>query len=301
MKRKSFPLLLLTPFLIFGAAVSAFGYGGSFGREGGVPHPFGKAYSEVPVYRGSGAYRGTAPYGGAAGYYGTPARDGVCPPASGSAVSAAPAAVCPAPVYYELGEPVSLFNGTDLTGWTNARGEAPNPGWQVQDGAICRAENGAGSLYTAGEFDNFILEFDFKAARGANSGVKYRLWEQDGDFLGCEYQILDPEGQDHGDLHDTAALYDVIPASGVREIFKKEEYNHAKIVVKGNHIEHWLNGRRIVSVLVNSPQWNEGIAKSKFANSPQFGQNPRSRFFLQDHGDRVWFRNITLIPLKPLY
>ena len=294
MKMKSFAVLVSATFFVLGAAAVSFGYGGSFGRGSEFPpHRFGKAYSEVPVYRGSA---GAAPaYGGGYSGDGAPAyresgAETVCPPSSGDTVSA--------PIYYEHGEPISLFNGVDLTGWTDKDGNAPNPGWQVRDGAICRAEKGAGNLYTAGKYDDFILEFDFKAARGANSGVKYRLVEDES--IGCEYQILDPEGQDHGDLHDTAALYDVIPAVGVRDIFKQEEFNRAKIVVKGNHIEHWLNGRRIVSVLVNSPQWNAGVAKSKFAGT-RFGQNRLSRIFLQDHGDEVWFKNITLTPLKPLY
>ena len=289
MKRVRFLALVLSVLLPAISAGLLFGYGPSFGGTGyadpnyGSPHYRPHSYSvyNAPVY----------------GYSAAPAAN-VYTPRSETAPAQA---VCPAgPVYYELGEPVSLFNGTDLKGWTNEEGNAPNPGWTVDDGAICRAANGAGSLFTEGEFENFILEFDFKAARGANSGLKYRLRERDGDVIGCEYQILDPEGTDHGDLHDTAALYDVIPASGVREIFKQDEYNHAKISVKGNHIEHWLNGKLIVSVLVGSREWNKGLAESKFHDVPAFGQPVRSRIFLQDHGDRVWFRNITVTPLTPL-
>jgi hypothetical protein len=206
----------------------------------------------------------------------------------------------PGPVYYEKGEPIPLFNGIDLTGWTDAEGGAPNPGWTVQDGALCRCGEGAGNLFTTGAFDNFILEFDFKTATGANGGLKYRLWNQAGDILGCEYQILDPEAGDSGALHLTASLYDVFPAEGVNEIFKRGDYNHGKIVIKGNHIEHWLNNRLIVSVLVDSCEWRANVAKSKFADSPCFGRNTRTRFFLQDHGDTVWFKNIVLTPLKPL-
>ena len=299
MQKYHIAVLSLLLFLLLGAASPSFGYG-AYGRGSDLPrHPFGKAYSEVPVYRGSSSSWGAAGYGGSYGYAAPSSnfpvyreRGGatVCPPSSFYSV--------PEPTYYEHGEPISLFNGVDLTGWTDAEGKAPNPGWQVRDGAICRAENGAGSLFTEGKYDNFILEFDFKAARGANSGLKYRLVEDES--IGCEYQILDPEGMDHGDLHDTAALYDVIPAVGVRGIFKQEEYNHAKIVVMGNYIEHWLNGKRIVSVQIGSPEWNEGLARSKFAGT-RFGRNRLSRIFLQDHGDAVWFKNLTLTPLKPLY
>ena len=295
MKMKSFAVLLSVTLLVLGAASTSFGYG-SYGRGGDLPrHPFGKAYSEVPVYRGSSASWGAAGYG-APVFHRTSPSERVCPPDAGYSIPSP--TFRPEPTCYEHGEPISLFNGVDLTGWTNDKSEAPSPGWQVQDGAIFRAENGAGSLFTEGKYDDFILEFDFKAARGANSGLKYRLVEDES--IGCEYQILDPEGIDHGDLHDTAALYDVIPAVGVREIFKQEEYNHAKIVVMGNHIEHWLNGKRIVSVQIGSPEWNEGLAQSKFAGT-QFGRNRLSRIFLQDHGDAVWFKNLTLTPLKPLY
>ena len=294
MQKYHIAVLSLLLFLLLGAASPSFGYG-AYGRGSDLPrHPFGKAYSEVPVYRGSSASWGAAGYG-VSPYRGTVPAEGVCPPDAGCPASQPirPEAAC-----YEHGEPISLFNGVDLTGWTNDKSEAPSPGWQVRDGAIFRAENGAGSLFTEGKYDNFILEFDFKAARGANSGLKYRLVEDES--IGCEYQILDPEGTDHGDLHDTAALYDVIPAVGVRGIFKQEEYNHAKIVVMGNYIEHWLNGKRIVSVQIGSPEWNEGLARSKFAGT-RFGRNRLSRIFLQDHGDAVWFKNLTLTPLKPLY
>lgn len=203
------------------------------------------------------------------------------------------------PVYYEAGELISLFNGTDLAGWVNAKGETPSSGWTVQDGAIYRAEDGAGSLFTEKKFDNFILEFEFKTAKGANSGVKYKLWKKEDDVLGCEYQILDPDANDHGALHETAALYDVFPPEGSKDLLIREDYNKAKIVVRGRHIEHWLNGVRVVSVLVNSPEWREHVSKSKFSKDP-FGQATCSQIFLQDHGDSVWFRNITIRELKPI-
>ena len=200
---------------------------------------------------------------------------------------------------YRLLPPKSLFNGRDLTGWTAREGDAPPKGWTVENGAIRMKEKGD-NLYTSGEYEHFILEFEFRIERGANSGLKYKTWKTDGWGMGCEYQIFDDgSAPDQKPVYRTAALYDVYEPNAPTDLFRLGEYNKGKIVVMGNYIEHWLNGVRTVSARVDSPEWKERVAKSKFAEEPNFGHVGASRLFLQDHGSEVWFRNITLTELKP--
>lgn len=207
---------------------------------------------------------------------------------------------CCEPTYYEIGDPVSLFNGSDLAGWTDKDGNAPGDGWVVKDGAIFLEKPGAGDLFTVESYSNFILEFEFKMEENTNSGLKYRLWNKDGSVLGCEYQIYNREMNGPDAIHDSSSLYDVFVPNAPEGLLKRDDYNQAKIVVKGRHIEHWLNGVCTVSVLVNSPEWCQHVAASKFSDDCEFGQYRATPFFLQDHTTQVWFRNITVRRLTPI-
>ncbi len=203
--------------------------------------------------------------------------------------------------YVPQGLTVPLFNGVDLSGWTNVKGDAPGDGWKVVDGAIFR-EKGSGDLYAEGKFENFILEFDFKISEKGNSGVKYRSWNADGYGLGCEYQVYDDiNDAKNPPRYQTASLYDVVPPREGTAKLKMGEYNRAKIVVAGNHIEHYLNGELTVSITVGSREWNELVAKSKFKDVKEFGTTTLGRIFLQDHGNQVWFKNIRVTKLSPVY
>ena len=193
----------------------------------------------------------------------------------------------------------ALFTGEDLTGWTNVKGDAPGEGWKVEDGCIFREKN-AGDLYAEGQFENFIWEFEFKLAEKGNSGVKYRSWNKDGWGMGCEYQIYDDiNDPKNPPRYQTGALYDVIvPREGAPKI-KMGEFNKGKIIVLGNHIEHYLNDELVMSVDVGSREWNEGVEKSKFKDVKEFGVTTVGRIFLQDHNCQVWFKNIYITELKP--
>ncbi|MDO4585830.1 MAG: DUF1080 domain-containing protein [Planctomycetia bacterium] len=198
---------------------------------------------------------------------------------------------------FELGAKVPLFNGTDLSGWTNAEGnESDN--WKAEENMIVRQKEG-GDLYTANQYENFILEFEFKISEKGNSGVKYRSWNPSGFGLGYEYQIFDDINiPDNPPKYRTASLYDVyVPETDV-SLLKMDDFNQAKIVVMGNYIEHWLNGQRTCWAFIGSDDWNEKVAQSKFAETKEYGTTPVGRILLQDHGNQVWFRNISITELK---
>ncbi len=203
----------------------------------------------------------------------------------------------PYPSY--VGTRRSLFNGSDLTGWTNVKGEAPGSGWKVVDGMIFRESN-SGDLYVDGKFENFILEFEFKISEKGNSGVKYRSWNTEGFGLGCEYQIYDDiNDAKNPPKYQTASLYDVIvPREGTSKI-KMGEFNKGKIIVLGDHIEHYLNDELIVSVDVGSDEWNKAVEKSKFKDVKEFGVTKIGRIFLQDHNCQVWFKELYITELQP--
>lgn len=212
-----------------------------------------------------------------------------------------PAVYQPASVCYTWGEKVELFNHTDLTGWTDSNGEEPK-GWNVVDGLLCHDATGD-NLFTEKEYESFILEFEFQVETGkeTNSGVKYKTWFGDNWWMGCEYQILDDNGNgDSGDLHLTASLYDVYPPAIKSGLLKYDDFNQGKIVVMGNYVEHWLNGTRTVAAVIDSPDWLARVAKSKFKDEQNFGHIKSSRIFLQHHSTPVRFRNISITELKEM-
>jgi hypothetical protein len=183
---------------------------------------------------------------------------------------------------------VNLFNGKDLSGWTDQNGGPPK-GWDVQDGAIHRAEKG-GNLHTSEVFYDFELEFEWKVAKGVNSGLKYRFH----DGVGPEYQILDDANatSETKPLGQAAALYVIKEATG-KKLNPAGEWNQSKIVAKGNRIEHWLNGVKVVEIEIDTDEWKKRKAASKFKDREKFGQHP-GPIHLQDHGGEAWFRNLRI-------
>ncbi len=195
----------------------------------------------------------------------------------------------------------SLFDGTTLTGWKSYSGKPIGSQWVVEDGAIHLTAGGGGDIVTEQEFGDFEFQFQWKVAPGANSGVMYRV--RPGDkapyFSGPEYQVLDDARHRDGGNPKTsaAALYGLIAGEG-RELKAVGEWNTGKIVVQGNHIEHWLNGRKVVETDTGTDAWRAMIAGSKFKDWKQFAAAPAGMICLQDHGDKVWFRDLRIRELK---
>ncbi|SMP38867.1 protein of unknown function [Neorhodopirellula lusitana] len=188
-----------------------------------------------------------------------------------------------------------FFNGIDFTGWVTEKGKPVEQGWEIIDGIIHikrkKGEKRIGHILTTSQHENFTLEFEWKLTEGTNSGIKYRVRNYDGKLLGCEYQIND-EGKTRFDAHSTGALYALFAPSDQKALNPIGEFNHGKIVVQGNHIEHWLNGKKIVDVEVGSQKWEERVAESKFNIREGFGENRAGQIMLTDHAGEIWYRNL---------
>ena len=200
-----------------------------------------------------------------------------------------------------IGPEVSLLQQDSLEGWTNLAGKEPGKAWTVTDGVLHLKGKG-GDIITDREYENFILDFQWTISKGGNSGIKYRFKKFDkGGWLGPEYQVLDDFNTGEGlkPKNSTATLYDILPANDKKKLNPNTEMNRGRIVVNGNRIEHWLNGKKVVDVQVGSEAWKDGIAASKFKNMEGFGENSTGRIMVQDHQCEVWFHKISIREIKP--
>lgn len=188
-----------------------------------------------------------------------------------------------------------LFDGTSLDAWQSYSGETTGPGWKIIADALCFDGSGGGDIVTKEEFGDFELNFEWRLPTGSNSGVMYRVGMGDeAPYLtGPEYQILDDAG--HGDgknpLTSAGSLYGLYAPTN-KFVNPLCCWNSAKIVVRGNRIEHWLNGRKVLDAEVGSEDWKERVSQSKFKDWSRFASLPTGRICLQDHGHEVWYRNI---------
>jgi hypothetical protein len=187
---------------------------------------------------------------------------------------------------------VALFDGKTLTGWTMANGRPITAGWEVTDGTIHRAAK-AGDIVTEKQYRDFVLEFEFKVAPKTNSGVKYRWGRYGNQRIGIEYQIADVAASDAKGKHAVGSIYDIVGAAPTAKPRPAGEWNTAKIVARGDILEHWLNGEKVASATLGSPEWKEALAKSKFRTQEDFGTQA-GPILLQEHGGEVWFRNLRL-------
>lgn len=207
---------------------------------------------------------------------------------------------------------ISLFDGKSLHGWRGyKKPDATGTRWQVQDGALTLPPkdantHGSGDIITMETFDRFDLSWEWKVSPGGNSGLKYFLLEDRNSAVGHEYQIIDDAR--HADAkigphRQTAALYDVLPASD-RPVKPAGEWNTSRIRVAprgaapgGTRVSHSLNGVRTLEYELGSPELAAAIQKSKFKDVARFGTLQKGHILLQDHGDQVWYRNIRIVRL----
>jgi hypothetical protein len=203
-----------------------------------------------------------------------------------------------------------LWDGKTSTGWRSGNsGDFPKTGWEMKDGVLAVRGTGdrsprGGSIITKKTYQDFELLLEFKLTPGANSGIKYFVYPQVSEsgerrpVAGLEYQILDddkhPDAKNGvGGNRKVASLYDLIPPEG-KAAKPIGEWNQANIVVKGSHVEHWLNGVKTVEFNRHTQTFRALLQKSKYAKMKDFGQIPEGHILLQDHHDQVWFRNIKI-------
>jgi hypothetical protein len=189
-----------------------------------------------------------------------------------------------------------LFDGRSTASWRGFRRDTMPAGWQVEDGALTRVAAG-GDIVTVDTFASFELVLDWNVAPGGNSGIFFHVTEDAGATYetGPEMQVLDDAGHADGRSRLTAAgsNFALHPAPpGV--VRPAGEWNHARIVVQGAHVEHWLNGVKVVEYELWSPDWEARVKASKFAQWPGYGRARTGHIALQDHGDRVAYRSIKI-------
>ncbi len=208
-----------------------------------------------------------------------------------------------------------LWDGETTAGWRGARLEGfPEQGWEIEDGVLTVLASGGGESEAGGDivtdslYGDFELQVDFRITEGANSGIKYyvdtQLNQGEGSAIGLEYQILDdarhPDAKlgNHEGSRTLASLYDLIRADPSKPVNPIGEWNTARIVSREGHVEHWLNGVKVLEYERGSDAYRQLVAESKYEVWPDFGEADRGHILLQDHGDRVSFRNIKIKTLN---
>jgi hypothetical protein len=200
-----------------------------------------------------------------------------------------------------------LFDGKTFEGWRGYKLKEMPPGWTVSDGAMVRVKGGEGGkgagggddIITIDQFDNFELTVQWKIVAGGNSGILYRVSEDaiTSWHVAPEMQVLDNSKHPTRDKRQLAgALYDLYAPP--KDVTKPVgQWNTAKVVANGNHVEHWLNGTLLFECELGGDDWNQRVANSKFKGMPKFAKNRSGHICLQDHSDRIEFRNIKIRPL----
>jgi len=210
---------------------------------------------------------------------------------------------------------ISLFDGETLNGWRGfGMAKAPE-GWVVEDGTIKilpktdwpRQADGqpilGADLITVETFGDFELVWEWKIGPKGNSGIKYNVSEEmsvayppKGCALGFEYQMMDDSGisSQAGMNNSTGSVYDLVPPAKEKTVMPVGEYNTSRIIVKGNHGEHWLNGKKVLEYDLESEEFKSSVDNSKFKEIPGFAAKRKGHIVLQDHAEEAWFRNIKI-------
>lgn len=186
-----------------------------------------------------------------------------------------------------------LFDGKSTDGWRNFKKEQVGPGWKIVDGALTRADKGAGDIITTEQFEAFELKLEYRISKGGNSGLMFHVTEEGNTpwMTGPEIQI-----QDNKDGHDPQKagwLYQLYQAD-TDATRPAGEWNELRVIISPEKSETYMNGVKYYEFVKGSPDWDERVAKSKFGKMPLFGKATKGFLSLQDHGNEVAYRNIKI-------
>lgn len=193
-----------------------------------------------------------------------------------------------------------LFDGKTTQGWHSfGKTTFPDKGWTVEDGALHHTGNaGGGDIFSDGTYAEFELVWEWHMVAGGNSGLKYFVRDYHERPIGHEYQLLNPPDSEPG-KGSTGGFYDVIAPLKIPALHPLPQFNQSRILVHGNHVEHWLNGEKTADYRLGSPEVLDAVAKSKFKSVPGFGTCVRGQLMLQDHGGDIHFRNVKIREFTP--
>lgn len=206
-----------------------------------------------------------------------------------------------AAAFGQKGKWVALFDGKTTNGW-HSWNETGVKGWTVENG-ILTTKGKSGDLVTNKEYENFILEFEFKVAPKGNSGLIYKVIEDPANKAlfapyasGPEFQIIDDVNYPDKiqDKQKTGGNYDIYPPKDLSAVKPAGEWNKGKLIIKNDHIEHWLNGKKVADYEYGTDIWKNDVAGSKFAKWPYAVPHAKGKISLQDHGDSVSFKTIRI-------
>ncbi len=199
------------------------------------------------------------------------------------------------------GKWVQLFNGKTLDGWHSYLQEKVNPQWTVENGVIALTGKGGKDLLTDQLFENFELELEWKISEGGNSGVMFHVHEdpkyKSADVTGPEMQVLDNERHPNakqGPKRTAGSLFDMVAPADPGVYKPAGQWNKIRIVVSRKHVQYYMNGKKIVEYVIDSPEWVEMLEKSKYKGWEGYARYDKGAIALQDHGDKVWFKNIRI-------
>ncbi len=196
-----------------------------------------------------------------------------------------------------------LFNGKNLDGWRlyNSK-NPPRDGWQIIDGILVKAAGkSGGDIITKSAFTDYEFSWEWLISEKGNNGVKYLVTEERTSAPGPEYQLLDDDGHPDGRVgakRQTASLYDILPPSENKSLNPVGQWNHSRIIIQGNNVEHWLNGEKVLAYELGGEELNDAIGKSKFKDAKGFGDKITGHIMLTDHGDQCSFKNLKIRELK---
>lgn len=192
---------------------------------------------------------------------------------------------------------ISLFDGKTIEHWRGYQMTTVPDSWGVEDGAITWTKGVAVDLVSREQYTNFEFEFDWKVPPGGNSGVMFRVTEEleRTYHSGPEFQILHNAGHSDGKNPMTSAGSNHSLHAPTKDMTRPVgEWNQGRLVVNGNHVEHWLNGEKIVDYDLHSPDWTKRLMASKFKDVPRYGREPKGHLVLQEHGSRIQYKNLRI-------